>query len=214
MTQPQPGEGAGGAAGSGTQTLPPPHDRTPQPPPSGPTHRFWSARRLPSAIVAFVCLVASGALLFDTAAVRADHPAGRWRRWIADQLAERPLDDPWVLGAAGLAVILGLWLIWLTATPGLRAVLPLRTPSPYMRAGIDRKAAALVLRDSALQVAGVSAARVTVGRRRVKALVDVNFRDIDEVHEELRAVLEEDLERMRTARPLRLSLTARRIQGK
>ncbi|MET9663661.1 hypothetical protein ABZY11_44300, partial [Streptomyces sp. NPDC006510] len=57
--------------------------------------RFWSARRVPAAVLALVTLGGAGLLLYDVAAVRADRPAMRWRRALADELAERPLGNAW-----------------------------------------------------------------------------------------------------------------------
>ena len=85
--------------------------RAPRSPPG--SSRWWSS-------------AARALLLYDVAAVRADQPAMHWRRSLADELAERPLDDMWVLVGAGVAMALGLWLIVLAATPGLRDLLPMR----------------------------------------------------------------------------------------
>ena len=66
-------------------------------------------------------------------------PAGRPCAGAAnwpDQLAERPLDDIWVLVGAGVAAALGLWLLLLALTPGLRSVLPMRRTHPDVRAGL------------------------------------------------------------------------------
>lgn len=54
-------------------------------------------------------------------------------------------------------------------------------------AGLDRRAAALVLRDRAVQVSGVQSARVAVGRQKVKALARAHFRDLEEVRANLGA---------------------------
>lgn len=83
----------------------------------GRTGRFWSARRVPAGVVALLLLAAAGLLLYDVVAVRADHPAMAWRRWLARELATLHLDNPWVLAAAALAVVLGIWLIVLAVTP-------------------------------------------------------------------------------------------------
>lgn len=93
--------------------------------PGGRAGRFWSGRRIPAALVALVVLGGCGLLLYDVAAVRADHPAMQWRRTAADDLASRHLDDVWVLAASALAAALGLWLLLLALTPGLRALLPM-----------------------------------------------------------------------------------------
>lgn len=137
---------------------------------AGPAdHRFWSARRVPAGVVATLLLVVAAAFLYDVVAVRAHRSAMAWRTGLARQLAERPLDDIWVLLGAGVAAALGLWLIVLAVTPGLRSVLPMRRTHPDVRAGLDRDAAALVLRDRAMEVAacavGTGARGPSEGRR-------------------------------------------------
>ncbi|WP_433548265.1 DUF6286 domain-containing protein [Streptomyces sp. CA-294286] len=149
--------------------------------------RFWSARKLPAALVSTVLLGTAGLLLYDVVAVRAGRPGMGWRREIATQLAERPLDQVWVKVGAGLAVALGLWLVVLAVTPGLRSLLPMRSDAgdPDVRAGLDRGAAALVLRDRAMGVPGVEAARVRVGRAKVTVRAVSHFRELADVREEL-----------------------------
>lgn len=105
---------------------------------NGREKRFWSARRTPAGILAVLLLAGAGLFLYDVAAVRADRPAMEWRRSLARQLAERPLDDTWVLVGAAVAVLLGLWLLVLAVTPGLRDVLPMRRVHPHVRAGLHR----------------------------------------------------------------------------
>src|SRR5262249_23597406 len=141
--------------------------------------RFWSARRVPAGIVALLLLAGAGVLLYDIAAVRAHRPAMHWRRALARQLAERPLDDTWVLAGAGVVAAVGLWLIVLAVTPGLRQVLPMRRPHPDVRAGLRREAAALVLRDRAMDVSGVRAVRVRMRRKKADVRAVAHFRDLD-----------------------------------
>lgn len=228
MTEPDAGAARGGGStsstststGTSTQTLPAVGGDTPAVPgrprgAAGRARRFWATRRVPAAFVAAAVLAAAGALLYDVVAVRADRPAMAWRRRLADELATRQLDSLWVIAAAALVAAAGLWLVWLAVTPGLRSVLPMRpTATPGVRAGLDRRAAELVLRDSALQVAGVAAARVGVGRRKVKARVEVHFREVDEVREELDGVFADGLQRLGLSRPLTLNLTARPAEGR
>ncbi|MEN8653538.1 DUF6286 domain-containing protein [Streptomyces sp. 21So2-11] len=155
----------------------------------GRARRFWSPRRVPAALLALVVLGGAGLLLYDIAAVRADHSAMRWRRELAAQLADRPLDDVWVLVGAAVAMALGLWLLILACTPGLRALLPMRRDSPDVRAGLDRDAAALVLRDRAMEVSGVQSAKVRVGRSKVAVRAVSHFRELDDVRTDLDAAL-------------------------
>lgn len=187
----------------------PPDPEAPLPPDSAAgkhdtghrTHRPWSARRTPAALVASVILVAAAAALFDVVAVRAGRPAAAWRRHLADELATRSLDDVWVLTGAAVAAALGIWLIVLALTPGLRHRLPLRSPAPGLRASLDRDGAADLLRDAAIRVPGVSTARVRVRRHRIKARADVRFRDPQQVKDDLTTVLDEERDQLALARP-------------
>ncbi|MFH8660105.1 DUF6286 domain-containing protein [Streptomyces afghaniensis] len=172
--------------------------------------RFWSARRVPAGIVALLLLGLAGLFLYDIASVRADRPVMSWRRELARQLAERPLDDTWVLVGAGVAAALGLWLLVLAATPGLRHVLPMRRTHADVRAGLDRDAAATALRDRAMEVAGVQSVRVRVRRRRAKARAMSHFRELDDVRTDLDAVLTDAIRGLGLSRPPALSVRVRR----
>ncbi|MCT2545271.1 MULTISPECIES: DUF6286 domain-containing protein [Streptomyces] len=172
--------------------------------------RFWSARRIPAAVLALLVLGGTGLLLYDVAAVRAGHPAMRWRRSLADQLAERPLQSAWLLGAAAAVVAIGLWLLVLAATPGLRALLPMRRDRPGVRAALDRSAAALVLRDRAAEVSGVQSVRVRMGRGRAVVRAVSHFRELDDVRADLDTVLGTGIRELGLARPPSLSVHVRR----
>ncbi|MFE7856604.1 DUF6286 domain-containing protein [Streptomyces sp. NPDC101209] len=209
MSEPQGSEGI-------TQRLPV-IERAPEeepdhgpPPPAGGQGRFWSARRVPAAVVAVLLLAVAGFFLYDVAAVRAHRPAMAWRRELARQLAQRPLDDLWVLVGAGVAAALGLWLIVLACTPGLRGVLPMRRVHPDVHAGLHREAAALVLRDRAMEVAGVQSVRIRVRRSRADVRAVSHFRDLDDVRADLNAALEYAIEGLALARPPALSVHVRR----
>ncbi|MER5926665.1 DUF6286 domain-containing protein [Streptomyces mirabilis] len=173
---------------------------------SGGRGRFWSARRVPAGIVALLVLVGAGVLLYDVAAVRAHRPASHWRRSLARQLAERPLDDTWVLVGAGLAAVLGLWLIVLAVTPGLRDVLPMRRTHPDVRAGLHRGAAATALRDRAMEVSGVRSVRVRMGRRKVDVRAVSHFRALDDVRADLDATLADGIRGLGLVRTPALSV--------
>ncbi|WP_425835445.1 DUF6286 domain-containing protein [Streptomyces fractus] len=151
--------------------------------------RFWSGRRIPAALVALVILAAAGLLLYDVAAVRAGRESMQWRRTLADELSTRTLDDTAVLVGAGVAAALGLWLILLAATPGLRALLPMRRTHPDVRAVLHRDAAAMVLRDRAMEVSGVQSVRVRMKRSKVDVRALSHFRELDDVRADLDATL-------------------------
>ncbi|MEU3617711.1 DUF6286 domain-containing protein [Streptomyces sp. NPDC006872] len=205
----EPGSLRGGSTAPVLEKEAPPPDEHPGR--GGPAgHRFWSARRVPAGIVAVALLVVAGGFLYDVAAVRADREAMAWRRNLARQLAERPLDDIWVLVGAGIAAALGGWLILLAVTPGLRDVLPMNRPQPDVRAGLQRAAAALVLRDRAMEVAGVQSVRVRTGRRKADVRAVCHFRDLDDVRADLDTVLTDAVRGLGLTRPPALSVHVRR----
>ncbi|WP_031109157.1 DUF6286 domain-containing protein [Streptomyces sp. NRRL S-146] len=172
--------------------------------------RFWSARRVPAAIVALLLLGLTGLFLYDIVSVRAGRPGMGWRRELARQLAERPLDDTWVLLGAGVAAVLGLWLLILAVTPGLRDVLPMRRTHTGVRAGLHRDAAATALRDRAMEVGGVQSARVRVRRRRARVRAMSHFRELDDVRTELDDVLADAVRGLGLSQPPSLSVRVRR----
>ncbi|MDT0344866.1 DUF6286 domain-containing protein [Streptomyces sp. DSM 44938] len=176
----------------------------------GPARRFWSERRAPAALVALTLLVVAGLFLYDIASVRADRPAASWRRTLADELATRRLDDAAVVCGAVAAMLIGVWLVVLAVTPGLRGLLPMRRDSELMRSGIERAAVAVVLSDRAMEVSGVRSVRVSVGRRRVRALAEAHFRELDVVRADLDAVLEHGIRELGLARQPALSVHVRR----
>ncbi|MGW8061364.1 DUF6286 domain-containing protein [Streptomyces ziwulingensis] len=176
----------------------------------GTEGRFWSARRVPAGIVALLLLLVAAAFLYDVVAVRAGRAALGWRRDLARQLADRPLDDTWVLVGAGVAAALGLWLLLLALTPGLRKVLPMRRAHRDVRAGLHRDAAATVLRDRAMEVAGVQSARVRMRRRTARVRAVSHFRELDDVRAELDGVLDDAVGGLGLARRPALSVRVAR----
>ncbi|MFC8825732.1 DUF6286 domain-containing protein [Streptomyces sp. NPDC057137] len=180
----------------------------------GKAGRFWSWRRIPAAVVAAVLLGAAALLLYDVAAVRADHPAMYWRRWLARQLATEPLDNTWVLVGSGVAAALGLWLIVLALTPGLREILPMRRGPARVRAGLDREAAALILRDRALEVSGVQSVRVRARRSKVRVRAVSHFRELDDVRADLDTALGTGIGELGLVKPPALSVHVRRPKKK
>lgn len=184
-------------------------DEQPAARPRSTARRPWSARRIPAALIALITAAAAGALLFDVVRVRAGQAAAGWRRRLADELASRPLDDTAVQVGAAVIAVLGLWLIILALSPGLRRQLPLETPDAQMHAVLDREAAELKLRDAAMRVPGVSAAKVRFFQHRVKARADVRFRAPVDVKADLLAALQEALDRLALARPPSLDVRVR-----
>ncbi|MFD7324555.1 DUF6286 domain-containing protein [Streptomyces sp. NPDC059875] len=182
------------------------NDAVPVPVPVPKARRFWAVRRIPAALLALLILGGAGLLLYDVAAVRADRTAMAWRRETADELATRPLDNAWVLAGAIVAVLLGAWLLLLASTPGLRAVLPMRRDHADVRAGLDRDAAALTLRDRAMEVSGVQSVRVRMRRKKVAVRAVSHFRELDKVRADVTGVLTAGIEELGLARPPALTV--------
>ncbi|MEU5997743.1 DUF6286 domain-containing protein [Streptomyces sp. NPDC047197] len=172
--------------------------------------RFWSARRVPAAVLSLVLLGGAGLLLYDIAAVRAGHSAMGWRRDLARELAERPLDDTAVLVGAGVAAAAGIWLLVLAVTPGLRAILAMRRGDADVRAGLHRGAAAMVLRDRAMDVSGVQSVRVRMTRSKVDVHAVSHFRELDDVRSDLDATLADGIRDLGLARGPGLSVRVAR----
>jgi hypothetical protein len=176
----------------------------------GRAGRFWSVRRVPAGIVSLLLLAGVLLLLYDLVSVRVGRPVMTWRHTLADGLATRTAGDTVVLAGAAVTAVLGLWLIVLAVTPGLRGLLPMRRASQDVRAGLERGAAGLVLRDRAMEVPGVRSARVKVGRRKVRAQARAHFRDLDEVRTDLDAALGDGIRQLGLARRLGLAVRVRR----
>ncbi|MFG2846869.1 DUF6286 domain-containing protein [Kitasatospora sp. NPDC048296] len=162
--------------------------------------RLRATRAGAAALVATGVLVVAGALLYDVIAVRAGQPAKRWRARIADELATRHLDDLWVLVGAGVATLLGGWLLWLAVAPGLRRWLVLR-PYGGTSAAIDKGGIGHLLADRAAGLHGIDHLRIRVGRRRIRVAVS-GPTDPAAVQRQLR----EELGRVGLAQPLRLDV--------
>ncbi|MER6446891.1 DUF6286 domain-containing protein [Streptomyces venezuelae] len=202
MTAPGPGPESGFESGSE-----PGPGRRP-----GRVHRFRSARRVPAALTALVVLGVAGLFLYDLAAVRAGRPAMSWRGDLADRLATHTPADLGVRLIAGALVLAGAVLLLLALAPGLRRILPMRTPDrrPGVRAGLGRKDAAQILRDRAMEVSGVRSVRVKVGRSRVGVRATSHFRELDDVRADLDAVLTVGIEELGLAHPPQPRVRVRR----
>lgn len=179
---------------------------------AGPAARFRSARRVPAALTALAVLGVAALFLYDLAAVRAHRPGMRWRRELAHQLETRTPADLAVQLTGGALALTGAVLLLLALTPGLRRILPMRTPDPdtRVRAGIGRKDAAQVLRDRAMEVSGVRSVRVKVRRSRIAVLATSHFRELDDVRADLDAVLAVGIEELGLAHPPQPRVRVRR----
>ncbi|MEV4558880.1 DUF6286 domain-containing protein [Kitasatospora sp. NPDC049285] len=181
----------------------------PEPEPE-PEPKRWSGGRwlraergVATAVVVAVVVVAAGALLYDVIAVRAGGHARPWRQDLADQLATRHLDDPWVLGFAAGAVTLGVLLLWLAFARGLRGWLALEPRGT----AIHRSAVTALIDRRVRERADVYSWQVRAGRRRTRVTV-AGTTDPAGVEQELRA----ELARIPFAVPYRLDVRTRPVK--
>lgn len=177
-------------------------------------HRFWSPRRVPAGVVAVLVFAGSGLLLYDIVSVRAGRPAMQWRKTLADDLATRPLNDVAVLAGAAAVTALGLWLLLLAVTPGLRGLLPMRRTHDDVRAALHRGAVSQVLRDRVMEVSGVWSAGVHARRRKVRVRALSHFRDLGDVQADVHATLADGIKGLGLAHPPALSVRVARVGRK
>ncbi|WP_306332791.1 DUF6286 domain-containing Asp23/Gls24 family envelope stress response protein [Streptomyces sp. KL118A] len=174
--------------------------------------RPWSPRRAPVAVAALAAAAACAVLLYDVVAVHAAGRApARWRSDLMDWLTSHgPHAGAWPGAAAAFAVLcLGVWLLVLAVTPGARGRLPLRPPLPGVRAVIDRRAVASLLRDAVSGLPGITRVRVRVGRRRVTVRAGLAFGELEPAHRALTETAERALASCGAARPPRLRVRLR-----
>ncbi|MGW4382533.1 DUF6286 domain-containing protein [Kitasatospora sp. NPDC004531] len=162
-----------------------------------------SERGVVTALVVAVVVVAAGTLLYDAIAVRSGGQARAWRRDLAHQLATRHLDDPWVLGFAAGAVLLGLVLLALALRRGLGRWLALEPRGTAMH----RSALAAMLSRRAQKRADLHSWQVKVGRWRTRVTV-AGTTDPAGVEQDLRA----ELARIPLAGPHRLDVRTRPVR--
>lgn len=175
--------------------------------PRGHAPRPWSARRGPAAVLALLGSAACGMLLYDQLAVYYGRPAAPWRTHTRDWLADTPGTSGWVIGAAAVLALLGLYLMFLALTPGGRRRLPMAPAGPSVRAVLDRAGAATLLRDAALHTPGVTAAQVRMrGRGRAVVRATVSYGDGHTVRAALHTALLEATDSLGLAHPPRLTL--------
>ncbi|WP_186778800.1 DUF6286 domain-containing Asp23/Gls24 family envelope stress response protein [Streptomyces salinarius] len=197
-------------------------DRTaPQPSPareSAPPGRWaaarrpWSARRIPAALVGLTAAAVCAFVLYDVLSVHlADRRSAGPRTDAVDWLATHGPGDTAVVAGGAVAAALGVWLLCLALTPGLRGVLPM-APVPGQhdqRAVLDRTAAAELVRDAASAVPGVTRVRVRCGRRRVRVRARLSFGDRPRARAALRTTTDTTLATLGLSRRLKPRVTLR-----
>ncbi|MFH8792093.1 DUF6286 domain-containing protein [Streptomyces sp. NPDC017941] len=179
----------------------------------GDRRRPWSERRVPVAVLVLAAAAVSGVVLYDVVAVHAaGRPPARWRVRLMEWLSTHGPEAGTAMNLVAAAAVsaLGLWLLFLAVTPGLRRRLPLTPPLPGVRAVLERGAAAALLRDAVAEVPGVTKVRVRFGRRRARVRGGLEFGDPVTVRQEALRAAQEALTEMGLARPPKLRVRLRR----
>jgi uncharacterized alkaline shock family protein YloU len=166
-----------------TSLAPPRYSRAPVSPPeetNSPStpRRWWSGRRTPTALLTTSAALACGALAVDLIQVHtAHHAAAAWRVSAVHWLSGHGPGDPAVVIAGGLTALLGVWMIVLAVTPGLRHRSTVRTAAGRVDAAVDRSAVRSLVRDAVGDVPGITAVRVRVRRGRITVRARLAFGD-------------------------------------
>ncbi|MFI0977307.1 DUF6286 domain-containing protein [Streptomyces sp. NPDC021093] len=186
--------------------VPPAAEYLGAPEPAPPkARRPWSPRRLPVFLVAFVGAAGAAYLLGEAVARRTGHsvlPAAP-RPDVLHRIATTSLADPASLVAGAVVLGCGLWLLGAAVLPGLRNRVPMTVRTDGTSAVLDRSAVALLLRDEALAVPGVTSVRVRAGRRRATVRARAAYGELPSVEAELTAAVSGALDSLGLARPLR-----------
>ncbi|WP_167532656.1 DUF6286 domain-containing Asp23/Gls24 family envelope stress response protein [Streptomyces alboniger] len=178
----------------------------------GRAWRPWSQRRFPVAVLALLCAALCGLLLYDVVSVHAgDRSPARWRAHLMDWLVTHGPDRGAWPGAAMAAAVflLGVALLVLAVTPGRRRLLPMARPDAGVRAVLDRRAVASLLRDAVAETPGVTRVRVGVGRRRARVRAGLGFGPPGPARRAVAEAAEETLAACGLAKSLRLSVRVR-----
>ncbi|MFH8561729.1 DUF6286 domain-containing Asp23/Gls24 family envelope stress response protein [Streptomyces sp. NPDC017988] len=178
----------------------------------GRARRPWSQRRALVGVLAFACAGVCGLFLYDVVSVHAaGRPPARWRDRLMEWLATHgPDGGAWPGVALAAAVfLLGVWLLVLALTPGRRRELPMAGASPGVRAVLDRRVVAVLLRDAVAELPGITRVRVRVGRRGARVRAGLAFGPLESARRAVAETAEEALAACGLARPPRLRVRVR-----
>jgi len=170
--------------------------------------RWWSGRRTPTALLTTSAALACGALALDLIQVHTAHSAAAaWRVSAVHWLSGHGPGDPAVVIAGGLTALLGIWMIVLAVTPGLRHRSTVRTAAERVDAAVDRSAVRSLVRDAVGDVPGITAVRVRVRRRRITVRARLAFGDRAEASAAVTAAARAAVSSCRLRRAPRVRIT-------
>ena len=170
--------------------------------------RWWSGRRTPLTVLTLLATVACGALAFDLIQVHTAHrSAAAWRMSAVHWLADHGPGDPVVVIAGALMGLIGIWMVVLALTPGLRHRSTVVTAAERVDAAVDRSAVESLVRDAVGDVPGIASVRVRARRRRVTVRTRLAFGDRAIAHAAVTAAARAAVTSCRLRREPRLRVT-------
>ncbi|MFJ8056765.1 DUF6286 domain-containing Asp23/Gls24 family envelope stress response protein [Streptomyces sp. NPDC096142] len=191
----------------------PAYSRTPVSPAEGTgssttARRWWSGRRTPVTLLTLLATVACGALAFDLIQVHTAHrTASAWRVSAVHWLADHGPGDPVVVIAGAAVALIGVWMVVLALTPGLRHRSTVVAAAERVDAAVDRSAVESLVRDTVGDVPGIASVRVRARRRRVTVRTRLAFGDRALAHTAATAAARAAVTSCRLRREPRLRVT-------
>lgn len=174
--------------------------------------QFRPRRSVPAAAVAVVLLAGATLTAVEIIARLLDGSAGVLPvDWLARQGGRTHWSDLATAAVAGVAILLGLLLLWLAIWPGRRRVVPLVPDRPGVVMAIRRPALRRIAADAAGTVDGVDAVVVRGGRRRLTARVDTPLRDPGDLGAQVQQAVTDRIARLAPAPmpPVRVDVVAK-----
>jgi uncharacterized protein DUF6286 len=161
-------------------------------------------RTVPALIVALLLLVASVLVGVSCVQTIAGVPPLLAFDTLGRTAASFTLADPPVLAAGGLLALLGTVLLLCALLPGTPQVLPLAAHEGGAVAGVARNGLARDLVAHARRVDGITAVRVNVGARTIRATAGTPLRDHSGLADNVRAAIGTRLAEIELARVPRI----------
>ncbi|SDR95230.1 DUF6286 domain-containing protein [Actinopolymorpha singaporensis] len=178
----------------------------PAPPPPGAgdrkslrraTHVFRPRRVLPATIVAIVLAVVAGLVALEVIGGLFGSPPGLLPVERLSALGrETRWNDSLPFAVCGLAVLLGLLLVFLALKPGRPRAVVLASADPQVVMGIESAGMSRHLARAAESVPGVSSAQVAVSARRVRVVASSSLRDTVGLDEQVRTAVSERVDEL------------------
>jgi hypothetical protein len=174
-------------------------------------HEFRPRRSIPASIVAAALAAASALVAIEIIVRLVDESNGVLP---VDRLAELGRETRWedglLLAIAGLAIIVGLLLLWLALWPGRPRASGLVAGQPGVVMALSRPALRRIAAQAAETVDGVSRARARDRRGSITMRIDTPLHDPGDLADQVRRRVAERLDRYQPLREQRIRVGIRR----